>query len=234
MAEELFCEKHGPYPASAKGCPHCAMERGGLPPAPASLGNNDEYTQGPAAASPGYSDDDETILPGQRGKRGNTVTSGRGGNDADETVPPAQNSRGVAWDDNEKTQLPKHGRGRILDPQDDPEDRTVLYTAKAQAGLMGWLIVKSSPYFQRGKFIRVKPDTIFGRSTSKADIPIDDEKVSARHAYIQVKDDKFYVVNMSTSNGTFVNGTQITGEVEIQQDDEITMGDTVFVLKTLK
>jgi hypothetical protein len=237
MAEELVCGTHGPYSASLNICPICARERGELPSAPASLHGNDmDYTQGPAA-TPGYSDDDETILPGQQGKRGSAVTSGRGGNDADETIPPAQRSGGAAWDDDEKTQPPisKSKKRRILedDGDDDDVDRTRI-KAKEQTGLMGWLIVKKSPYFRRGHTIKITSGNIFGRGREKADEIIDDDYVSKEHARIRIKDEKFILYDLGSENGTLVNDVEITGATEINQDDEITIGNTVFVLKTLK
>jgi pSer/pThr/pTyr-binding forkhead associated (FHA) protein len=51
---------------------------------------------------------------------------------------------------------------------------------------------------------------------------------------IQIKDEKFILVDLGSTNGTFVNGEEITGATEIHQDDEIRIGNTVFVLKTLQ
>lgn len=237
MAEELFCEKHGPYPASAKVCPHCARERSDLPPAPTSLYSDDvDVTQSPEIAASGYSDDDETVYPGKAGKHSAAYSPVSRVGEADETIPPTR-GRGRADDeDDEKTQAPvrKHGGSRFLDDDDNIEETRIR--AKEQTGPLGWLIVKSSSKYtnmRRGRIIEFRSGTIFGRS-SKAHVVINDEDVSALHAVVKIEEDKFFVADMASSNGTFVNGAKITGGVEIQQDDEITIGDTVFVLKTLR
>ena len=236
MAEELFCPKHGPYPASARRCPYCAREQGELPPAPPSLYSEEESTFGVNRASQNYSDDDETILPGQPAPSGkDAFPPERRGNDEDETLPPARRGgsrRG--GEDDEATLPPVHrGRGqRILDEPDSDEDVTVI--DREDTSLMGWLIVKSGQTLRRGHILKVRSGAIYGRSSNKADVLIDDEKVSSIHARIQVKDEKFILVDLGSTNGTFVNGEKITGATEIHQDDEIRIGNTVFVLKTLQ
>lgn len=227
MTDELFCPKHGYYPASKRGCPYCAAEKGELPPAPAPLyPGSEESTQAPGAPL-GYSDDDETILPGQSG-----YPSGQGRNSGDDeaTQLPARSRRGH---DEDETQLPERSRRRgVLD--DDFEDGTdVTVIDRPETGLMGWLIVKSSRFMRRGQILKIKPEAIYGRSRTKADIVLSDEKVSSIHIRFKVKDDKFFVVDLGSSNGTFVNGEEVVGTRELQQDDEIRLGETVFVLKTL-
>lgn len=221
MTDELFCPKHGPYPATARRCPVCAAERGELPPAPAPLyPGSEESTLAPGAPR-SYSDDDETILPGR--------TPARGRSDNDETRPPAR--RGHSLDD-EETQLPERQRRRgILDGDDDETDVTVI--DRPETGLLGWLIVKSSRSMRRGHIIKIKPDAIYGRSHAKADIVLSDEKVSSIHARFKIKDNHFVLVDLGSSNGTHVNGEEVVGARELSQDDEIRMGETVFVLKTL-
>lgn len=54
-----------------------------------------------------------------------------------------------------------------------------------------------------------------GREGAKADIQIRDPGVSKRHARIYEKGGAWYLVDMGSSNGTFVEGTRLTGPVPL-------------------
>jgi hypothetical protein len=228
MTDELFCPKHGYYPATARRCPYCAAEQGELPPAPSPLfPDSEESTQAPGA-SQGYTDDDETILPGQPARGSQTLEHEFGGGDYESTQPPVRRGRFL---DEDETQLPERKRRHGFLEEEDETDVTVI--DRQETGLIGWLIVKSSRSMRRGQILKIKPEAIYGRSNTKADIVINDEKISGIHARFKIKDDKFILVDLGSSNGTFVNGEQVVGNRELAQDDEIRMGETVFVLKTL-
>ncbi|MDI6696259.1 MAG: FHA domain-containing protein [Anaerolineales bacterium] len=228
MSDELFCSKHGPYPASYGTCPWCVAEMGGRPPAPQPL-DAEATNRIPPQQWGGYADDDETVLPG--GKLTRRI-EGLGGVE-DETLPPARGG-GLLGGLDDETQLPERKRRRILDPDapiEDDIDETVL--DREETSLMGWLIVKRSPYLRRGHLIKIRSGAILGRNPKKADVVIDDDKVSSLHARIQVKENNFVLIDLGSANGTWVNGEELNGPRAIVQDDEIKLGDTVFVLKTL-
>jgi pSer/pThr/pTyr-binding forkhead associated (FHA) protein len=81
--------------------------------------------------------------------------------------------------------------------------------------------------------IKLKPGAIIGRSPKAAYILVDDEKVSGIHARIQVKEERFVVVDLGSANGTWVNDQEVTGPTVLKQDDTVRVGGTTFVLKTL-
>ncbi len=54
-----------------------------------------------------------------------------------------------------------------------------------------------------------------------------DDEVSRKHAIIRVKNDKelyFRIADLNSSNGTFLNGERIGGEVELLPDDIVELG----------
>ena len=63
-----------------------------------------------------------------------------------------------------------------------------------------------------------------GRS-SDADVRIEDRFASAIHARLYSRGASYYVEDMSSTNGTFLNGGQLAGEAELDLD-EIKIGDT--------
>jgi pSer/pThr/pTyr-binding forkhead associated (FHA) protein len=72
-----------------------------------------------------------------------------------------------------------------------------------------------------------KPVTV-GRTTW-ADIPLTwDEGVSRLHAQIEWVAGEWTIVDEGLSrNGTFVNGTKVTGRVRLRNGDEVLFGETI-------
>jgi pSer/pThr/pTyr-binding forkhead associated (FHA) protein len=70
----------------------------------------------------------------------------------------------------------------------------------------------------------------FGRQDFVKHIPEDEYKfVSRKHFTITMDDDKFYIKDEGTANGTKLNGTEIKGEGKrtLKDGSKITLGDTV-------
>jgi len=68
-----------------------------------------------------------------------------------------------------------------------------------------------------------------GRSTENNDIVVNDEKVSRNHLQMVMDDNGNYsVVDLGSTNGTYVNGQRISGEVRLQPSDEVRIGQTVL------
>ncbi len=64
---------------------------------------------------------------------------------------------------------------------------------------------------------------VIGRDDS-ADVLIDNPSVSRRHAEIRLDDEGWVVVDLGSSNGTFLRGTKIDGPQSIGLGDEIGLG----------
>lgn len=68
---------------------------------------------------------------------------------------------------------------------------------------------------------------ILGRSNS-SDVTINDATVSRRHLLLEVSENNVLITNMSTGNGTFLNGELIAETVQIKENDIIQVGTTVL------
>jgi hypothetical protein len=66
-----------------------------------------------------------------------------------------------------------------------------------------------------------------GRSTD-ADVRIEDRFASGVHARIYSREASYYVEDMNSTNGTFLNDAQLSGEAPLSDLDEIRIGDTEF------
>lgn len=66
-----------------------------------------------------------------------------------------------------------------------------------------------------------------GRS-SECDVVINDPYVGRTHLQLVVDNGKYYCVDLNSKNGTFVNGRQITGKVQLNENDIIRIGNTTL------
>jgi hypothetical protein len=85
---------------------------------------------------------------------------------------------------------------------------------------------------ENGKVVQMVPvdKTIqIGRSPAN-DIVLKEPKVSRKHAEIQFVGGKYVLLDLESSNGTFVSGKKIT-EYTLQPNDEIVIGNTKIVFK---
>ena len=62
-------------------------------------------------------------------------------------------------------------------------------------------------------------------------VVIDDGKTSREHAKVRFADGVYTLVDMGSSNGTYVNDRQITGQVPLNDGDLIRIGDTTLAFK---
>jgi len=119
----------------------------------------------------------------------------------------------------------------------DPEPPAEDDSPPARPDLLGWLIVKE-PAGQRGTALAVKANQIIGR---EGDVRWDDPRLSRQHARLTVEpaaeapDDPpiFHLWPFGTTNPVFVNGQEIRGATPLHENDQVRLGDTLFVFKVL-
>lgn len=79
-------------------------------------------------------------------------------------------------------------------------------------------------------FNLIIPITTLGRAEHNHLI-ITDTYSSYEHARIIYQQDKFYLEDLQSTNGTFLNGVRLKESVELQEGDQIKIGQTVFVFR---
>ena len=107
-------------------------------------------------------------------------------------------------------------------------------TMKLDASLLpinwAYLIIKHGE--NRGKdFKIVKDETTIGREPEN-DIVIPNPTVSRFHAKITRSEDKYFIEDLGSANGTMVNGIRVTKEL-LHDGDIVQLGDVVLVFKCL-
>lgn len=73
------------------------------------------------------------------------------------------------------------------------------------------------------------PEIIVGRS-SKSDYPIQNDTVSARHARLSYHHNQWWVEDMNSMNGTFLNDERVSVATVIVTGDELRLGGVSMLL----
>jgi adenylate cyclase len=80
-----------------------------------------------------------------------------------------------------------------------------------------------------GEKFPVSGNSSIGRSPKNM-IVIDSQKVSRRHAIINVQNvGEFWLIDLGSSNGTFLNGRRLHQPVRLCDQDQIIIGDRLFI-----
>jgi pSer/pThr/pTyr-binding forkhead associated (FHA) protein len=70
----------------------------------------------------------------------------------------------------------------------------------------------------------------FGRG-DEADVQYDDPRLSRQHFRIRATSSGYLVEDLGSSNGTFLNGVQVTAAVPLHDGDQITVHDITFMFQ---
>lgn len=109
-----------------------------------------------------------------------------------------------------------------------PMPSTRILEQRRPALALAWLVPITG--LNAGQPCRLSDDGItIGRST-ECDVSLDDYTVSRNHARIRFEDGRFYLYDLGSANGTFVNGERVLKH-ELRDRDETTIGETSFIFK---
>ena len=126
--------------------------------------------------------------------------------------------------------------------QEAPSQDSMILTpaAAAAAGLRRGkparrsvrLVVKRSPSLDNGaEFPLNSAPVTVGRGGQNDLVLTGDEFASARHARIEVRGDGAWVLDLESTNGTFVNGTRVAGAQRLEPGDVLRVGETDLVVE---
>jgi hypothetical protein len=102
--------------------------------------------------------------------------------------------------------------------------------AAAPRGADAWLVAERGGGLEIDERFDLIGGLSIGRSKD-ADVQIDDRYASGIHARVFERGGHFYVEDMSSTNGTLLNGATLKGEAELIDGDTVQIGDTVFRLE---
>lgn len=94
-------------------------------------------------------------------------------------------------------------------------------------GADAWLVVERGGGLEADERFDLIGGLSIGRS-KECDVQIEDRYASGLHARVFERGGRFQVEDMSSTNGTLLNGATLQGEAELIDGDAVQIGDTVF------
>ena len=87
------------------------------------------------------------------------------------------------------------------------------------------------PKQRRGQTFTLSSALTVGRVDDNDVIITDDSFVSSHHARIEIRPDSVWVVDLKSTNGTFVNGQRVADARSVRKGDRIQVGGTVLEMR---
>jgi predicted component of type VI protein secretion system len=108
-------------------------------------------------------------------------------------------------------------------PVEGPPD----LSPEAPLAVLGWLSVspRNGESGVPAEYELDGHEVVIGRAPTCDIVLTDDQIASRRHSVVRYHGDRFAVTDLGSSNGTYVNGTEIHGDVVLADGDRITVGE---------
>ena len=101
---------------------------------------------------------------------------------------------------------------------------------KTRKGISVFVIVE--PRQHRGASFTLSNSLTLGRVPDN-DIALDDDTfMSSHHARIEIRPEGVWVVDLDSTNGTFVNGQRVSGDRSLRKGDRLQVGSTVLEMRS--
>ena len=116
-------------------------------------------------------------------------------------------------------------------------ETTVLSMDQNSSQAASQMPPKGLLYFvQTQQSVTIEKDEFkIGKNAGMVDYVIsNDTSVSRQHAVIQRKNGQFFVTDLGSTNGTFVNEKRISGTVQLQDGDNIRYADVISVFNIVR
>lgn len=136
-------------------------------------------------------------------------------------------------------QLPAHGR-RVTKKIEEHIPTSIFDTEadqemQAEYGVQGTEFKPAFLYVERGpgagQLLEVKQGTVVVGRASVSDLRLQHPSISRRHTQLKRVGEQFFVKDLGSQNGTFVNKERIATEVEVKPGDSIAMGNALLRLR---
>ncbi|HYO72672.1 MAG TPA: FHA domain-containing protein [Archangium sp.] len=82
-----------------------------------------------------------------------------------------------------------------------------------------------------GQLLPVKQGVLVLGRASTSDLRLQHPSISRRHAQLTRRGDRLTLTDLGSQNGTYVNRTRLSGEVELRSGDELALGNALLQLR---
>jgi pSer/pThr/pTyr-binding forkhead associated (FHA) protein len=116
-----------------------------------------------------------------------------------------------------------------------PQESFVMAPAQARAAGLApeaptpraRLVVVASPTLERGRSFEAGPVPLsIGRARDNTAALHGDDFASAHHARVEAQRDGIWLIDLDSTNGTFVNGERMNGRHRLHEGDVVRIGQT--------
>ena len=108
--------------------------------------------------------------------------------------------------------------------------KTVVLTEKRKPPVVGWFVALTGE--QKGEDFRIRDGQNIIGSAPDADIILRDTAISGKHASLRYKDQKFFLTDLDSTNGTFLNeGSDPIAREELKDNDTVRIGEVTLKFK---
>ena len=115
-----------------------------------------------------------------------------------------------------------------------PQESFVLAPAQGRAGApadgparVGRLVVVESSTLEPGRVFEAGPVPLtIGRGADNVAVLEGDDYASARHARVEAQRDGVWILDLGSTNGTWVNGERMDGRHRLRDGDTVRIGET--------
>jgi pSer/pThr/pTyr-binding forkhead associated (FHA) protein len=113
-----------------------------------------------------------------------------------------------------------------------PARKTILISERHKPPVVGWLVAMSGE--QKGQDFRIRDGQNILGSSAEAEVQLQDATVSGKHASLRYKEGKFFLTDLDSSNGTFLNDAAAPiAREELKDNDVIRVGEMSLKFKCL-
>jgi pSer/pThr/pTyr-binding forkhead associated (FHA) protein len=117
----------------------------------------------------------------------------------------------------------------VYDTEKADQEMQAQYGMGEQSYKPAFLYVERGP--GAGQLLEVKQGTIVIGRASVSDLRLQHPSISRRHAQVRRIGDQFFVKDLGSQNGSFVNKTRIASEVEVKIGDTLALGNALLRLR---
>ena len=117
-------------------------------------------------------------------------------------------------------------------PNESAGRKTVLLAERRKPAVVGWLVAMNGE--QKGEDFRLREGQNTVGSAPDADVVIRDSTVSGKHVSLRHSEGRFYVTDLDSTNGTYLNDRLVaTARQELKDNDMIRLGEVSLKFKCL-
>ncbi len=131
---------------------------------------------------------------------------------------------------NVKTRLEAEPPKEAAQPPPAVGRKTVVLTDKRKTPVVGWFVALNGE--QKGEDFRIHDGQNIIGSAPDAEIVLRDSGISGKHASLRYKDQKFFLTDLDSTNGTYLNDRpDPIAKEELKDNDVVRIGEISLKFK---